>query len=794
MQQQAAATEGITFTATTNSPATRGEFVNVDGSYVPFWSSDPGDDEEDKISVFSNLTMKEDAANNWASTAATYKATKSQRRGEFTGNSVTDILTFASGVKADNPAQFLTIFPAGSYTLTSSGAAQSTTVAFGSSANQINLAAQTQTNTKGAGVFSSNVMYSATTGYPRTGEYGETIAGVGENLNLNFNYVLSGIAFSFKNVKNDDVDYTTYLGNMKSISLTSLGKPNADGTYPTPAEGINKFIPSGTDAGVTVTATYNAQTLQIAADHKINMGDAAVAAASTATVTMDETAGANAGLAWDDKAHAYLMVAPVERTEAEGFKVIYAFANTSFSATFPTSKSWPVGMFTNFPALDIESYPYFLTHETVASQDVYTLVVNKDGLAKAIENGNVEWDINGDGDITDGGSGIDEVVAVADIDNVVINGDMSEADWTALVGFTGIVELTLNDVTTIPAGGFAGLDATKVKKLNLPKVTTIDPNFRGTNTTPAFSILTNLNLASYDFPSNDINAIFFNEDVAGELKTLDISAVTSMAPTFNVNRTLKFEGYNVLRSVKLNAEKVVASQNAFDDCTALETVEGVLDLTGASYAFRNAGSSAASGKELAKVNVTSSVLPAHAFNGASHVKEILVGGKQIVPTEIGAYALASTAVEYMDLSKATTIGQGALALSKYTGVVKGNDLVEINVATLEDCILQSTNVVNVRFNNATLVNGRIFYNAKALQQVEFVKAFTIGEKVYDASVFTWDGTFGTTPANIDLFINAEQDYLSEDGKSLTFGYVKADGKPDTTNKQVFTFGQVVVSE
>ena len=176
------------------------------------------------------------------------------------------------------------------------------------------------------------------------------------------------------------------------------------------------------------------------------------------------------------------------------------------------------------------------------------------------------------------------------------------------------------------------------------------------------------------------------------------------------------------------------------------------------------------------------------------MKEILVGGKQIVPTEIGAYALASTAVEYMDLSKATTIGQGALALSKYTGVVKDNDLVEINVATLEDCILQSTNVVNVRFNNATLVNGRIFYNAKALQQVEFVKAFTIGEKVYDASVFTWDGTFGTTPANIDLFINAEQDYLSEDGKSLTFGYVKADGKPDTTNKQVFTFGQVVVSE
>ena len=53
MQQQAAATEGITFTATTNSPATRGEFVNVDGSYVPFWSSDPGATGEDKISVFS---------------------------------------------------------------------------------------------------------------------------------------------------------------------------------------------------------------------------------------------------------------------------------------------------------------------------------------------------------------------------------------------------------------------------------------------------------------------------------------------------------------------------------------------------------------------------------------------------------------------------------------------------------------------------------------------------------------------------------------------------------------------
>ena len=306
--------------------------------------------------------MKESAANNWGTTAATYKATKSQRRGEFTGNSETDILTFAENVSAENPAQFLTIFPAGVSTFTP--ASTSATVAFGSSTNQINLAEQNQTNTKGAGVFSSNVMYSATTGYPHTGEYGETIAGVGENLNLNFNYVLSGIAFSFKNVKNDDVDYTTYLGNMKSISFKSLDKPGTDGKYPTPAVDVNDFIPAGTDAGVTVTAAYNAQTLQMAADHEINMGDDA---AAEAKVTIDATKGANTGLAWDDDAHAYLMVAPVERTAAEGFQVIYTFANTSFTATLPTSKSWPAGMFTNFPALDIESYPYFLTYEKVSN-------------------------------------------------------------------------------------------------------------------------------------------------------------------------------------------------------------------------------------------------------------------------------------------------------------------------------------------------------------------------------------------------------------------------------------------
>ena len=432
---------------------------------------------------------------------------------------------------------------------------------------------------------------------------------------------------------------------------------------------------------------------------------------------------------------------------------------------------------------------------TLSSNDVYTLVVNKDGLAKAIKNGNVEWDIDGDGEIKTktGGGSIDEVVAVADIDNVVINGDMSAADWIALAGFTGIIELTLNDVTTIPANGFAGLTATTVKKLNLPKVITIDPNFRGQATSKAFSALTDLNLASYQFPTDAINAVFFNEDVAGELVTLDISGVTSMAPDFNVNRTLRFQDYTALTTVKANPTKVVASQYAFDGCTALESITGVFDLGNASYAFRNAGNAASGTDKLTKVNVATDVIPANAFQGASNVKEILLDGKQVAPTTIGEYALAGTAIEYMDLSKATTIGQSALAnTSSYKGVEKNNPLVEINAVVLEDCILQGTSVINVRFNNATKLNGNIFNAVLTLSQVKFVKAFTIDKKLASGT-FTWNDAFGSNVGDIDLFINPEQEYLSADGTSLVFPYYNDKGEVDSSKAAAtYKFGQVTL--
>lgn len=779
MQQQAAATEGITFTATTNSPATRGEFVNVDGGYVPFWSSDPGTDGEDKIRIFSTLTDKQ-YGEGWNSTdyGVVYKATKSQRRGEFTGINEDNILNFIEGVGEDKPAQFIAIFPStlndgGTSALTPNSTTGVVTYKAALSSSVINLAAQTQKNTKGAGIFSNNIMYSATTGYPRTGEYGESIAGVGENLNLNFNYVFSGVAFRTLNVD----DYVKYFGNLKTVTLESVGEPKSDGTYD--ATKVSKFIPgkTSTNPSLTVTVKTDLETREIlSTEATLGMGDNA---SSKATVTMKD----NDGLEWSDDARAYMMVAPIKRTAAEAFRVVYEFANIKFTTEpIATSNSWTEGVFNNFPALDIESYPYLLVKD--ANTNVYTLIVNKNGLAKALTNGKVDWDFDGDGEIADDGS---ESIAPANIANVIINGDMGTADWTAFQAFTGVAELTLNDVTTIPANGFAGLSATTVNVLNLPEVTEIAENFRGTTGT-AFTVLTDLNLASYEFPEDAINVMFFNNGTKGSLANLDISGVTSMAPTFNVNRTLKFEGYTLLKTVKANPTKVDASQNAFDGCIALESVTGVFDLTKASYAFRNAGNAAA---KLTKVNVATDIIPANAFYGASNVKEILLNGKQVAPTTIGEYALAGTAIEYMDLSKATTIGKNALAgTSSYKGVEKNNPLVEINAAVLEDCILQGTSVVNVRFNNATQLNGNVFANVTTLGQVEFVKAFTIAKKV--KSEFQWYETFGKTPSNIDLFLNAEQEYLSADGKSLVFPYYTTAGKEDTTNDPVtFTFGQVM---
>lgn len=788
IQQQGVA-QGITFTATTNEVATRGEILDTEEGYAPFWSADPGTNGEDKIKIFSTLTNKNSGATwNSVDAGATYKATKSQRRGEFTGINETNILNFDASVDETNPAQFLAVFPS---TLTVGLVPNNPNVTANISGLP-SLGTQQQTNTKGAGVFSNNVMWSATTGYPTTGAYGESKNGVGENLNLAFNYVYAGIAFRTENVKNDDVDYTPYFGKLEYVELKSDGEYNAEGEKVTTGKAAVNFVP-GTDASLTLAVTSD-ETRALTVKPTFKMGTASAAASAKVELGTD-------GLDWSDEARAYMFVAPVEREYTEGFIATYKFENITFTETITGSMNWNAGRIVKFPALDINSYDYLVTTDG-------TLIINRGTIAATMTSGNnpsIKWPIGRPDTQTS------EDVAVSSIKNVIINNVVSEADFANLAKFTALETLEMTEQTTIYANALAAR-ATNITKLVLPKVTVIDEDFvagqAGTN--HALAALKELDLQSYQFPSTPINYLLFNGMETASNNTLEkvnMKAVTDMTAEFDMNRTIAFEGFTKLANVVLNENEVIVSQKAFKGCTNLVSVSGKLDLEAANAveAFMNAGSAVTFvptdlSKTFSTVNVTSTDIPARAFYNAKNMVNILMGGKQVVPTYVGTQAFQQAEqLVSMDLSQAAEIGENAFAgATNYVGV-SGQTRLDVAAAEIESGILAGTKVVNVYFTNATKVNGPIFYTdlngnaaggeryADALTQVEFAKVFTPATLPAGG----WDNAFGKKANEVDLFIQSGQSgYDRDNANVLSLPEIQGSGAAATQITNDITFKSI----
>ena len=791
IQQQGVA-QGITFTATTNEVATRGEILDTEEGYAPFWSADPGTNGEDKIKIFSTLTNKNSGATwNSADAGATYKATKSQRRGEFTGIDETNILNFDASVDETNPAQFLAVFPS---TLTVRLVPNNPNVTANIS-GWPSLGTQRQTNTKGAGVFSNNVMWSATTGYPTTGEYGESKNGVGENLNLAFNYVYAGIAFRTENVKNDDVDYTPYFGKLEYVELKSDGEYNAEGEKVATGKPKVNFVP-GTDASLTLAVTTD-ETRALKVEPTFKMGTTG----ATASAKVELGTG---GLDWSDEARAYMFVAPVEREYTEGFIATYKFENITFTETITGSMNWNAGRIVKFPALDINSYDYLVTTDG-------TLIINRGTIAATMTSGNnpsIKWPIGRPDTQTS------DDVAVGSIKNVIINNVVSEADFANLAKFTALETLEMTEQTTIYANALAAC-AADITKLVLPKVTVIEDGFvtaTGATAGTALSALKELDLQSYQFPSTPINYLLFNGMETASNNTLEkvnMKAVTDMTAEFDMNRTIAFEGFEKLANVVLNENKVIVSQKAFKGCTNLISVSGKLDLEAANAveAFMDAGSDASlvydaknPDKTFSTVNVTSTDIPARAFYNAKNMVNILLDGKQVVPTYVGTQAFQQAVnLKSMDLSKATEIGANAFAgATEYAGV-SGQTRLNVAAAEIESGILAGTKVVNVYFTNATKVNGPIFYTdlngndaggeryADALTQVEFAKVFTPAT----LSAGGWNNAFGKKANEVDLFIQSGQSgYDRDNANVLSLPEIQRSGMTATQITNDITFKSI----
>lgn len=776
-------TKGITFTAVDSQNATtRGEFEEVgegdNVEWLPFWSA-----ETDMINVYAtkvnNVTTPFDDDALKIANKASYKATRSERNAYFTASNEKDILDFKGNVSADAPATFLAVYPK-SVTLNADATPNwkngfNVKLGLGSAGLS---ATQKQTNTEGRGIYELNAKYAVTTGYPEA----DNKVAVGENVPLKFNRILSGLVFQTKGV--DAYTKDNVFGKLASI------KVEADGEY---KDGVKV---EATDAEGPSDLTYGANstvTISVKADGTTETQATNFTAGNT-SVTL------NLGLDWNDNARGYMIIKPVSRIDEdkkawnEGIKVTYTFENIEFSQVLETANSWNANEFIPVPALDINDYPWLVTKKTTYGDTGLTLILNEGADFSKVYNATkktVNWNWY-DATATGGEKPNKTTVSVANITRIISNIDLTDAQLATIgADFANLETIEYNVETSIPAGAFASQAAT-IKKLVMPKVTKIDANFtKKGSVQQALSALTDLNLESYTFPSTDINYLLFNgmeTATNSTLETLNMKAVKDMTAEFNENRTLAFEGFTNLKTVVMG-ENVIASQKAFKGCTALVSISGSLDLNSANAveAFMNAGKdntydAKKPTESFSSINLTSDEIPADAFNGAKNIVNVLKDGVQVVPTYIGKSAFKDAKnLQYMDLSKAATIGADAFnGATKYKGV-SGSARLDVNAATIESGILAKTAVVNVYFTNATKVNGPIFTDASALEQVEFAKKFTAAT----LGASGWKGAFGPNSTQVDLFIQNGQSYYNRDNANVL-------ALPTTSNDNSITFKSIKV--
>lgn len=755
-QQQ---TRGIAFVAGNEDVAvTKGFFTEgVEGGetvYMPFWWA-----EQDRITIIGKNIKKgypvatgtEYSAwgtSNLADQKATYKATQSQRSGVFTSVNDANMLNFLANSK--NPAEFLAIYPADDNT---NYKVSSSTAGTFEVKGLKNLTAQTQTDTLGGGIYNNMLKWDYVTAMPE-----ESYDAVGEKIELNFQREFSGIVFKTANAER----YTkggaeSIFGNLMTVEA-KLGQYQSDAFVQTgvPALAYDKdnaalTIKVPTAQGEVETSTFNAGTVT---DNKYK----------TVMLTMNDASG----LAWSDGARAYMVVLPIKLASVEKpiLKVTYTFDNITFETEYPmTQKDWEKGKFYNVPELDINKYDYLLTDKKTSNDR--TLIVNRGNFSSVFDaNGNVIWPIGGS-----------TGVAKSEIGTIIVAKDVvvTENDVKGLSNFTNLTSVEMPQVTNLPDGTFTATQAPNLKTIVMPAVTAVGEKFAGA----ALTALENLDLAAYPFDKENVNKLFFNENNKGTLKTLNISGVSSMTPSFGVERTLSFQGYGKLEEVTVQ-DGVDVCANAFNGCTELEEVNGIVDLLNGTSAFEGC-------ENLAVIKINGTEIPARAFYRCKKLTQILNNGEQVIPTKIGEYAFGGVAAEaspanlYMDLKNATEIGNNAFLNSSLTSGKQGSRILTVGATSVKNNAFNGTKVQMVQFLNAESIEDGALAGTTALIQVKFLKPFK------------YVGAIGSTPSanifggsrtgnSVYLFVCSDQTGWSGTTLTLTNG----------SNSQTYKFKNITI--
>ena len=778
--QQTQQESGIVFTTGDDAVATRGEYLDENGVYYPFWTA-----EKDLISVFSaGTTSTSTGDNTWTDATeftgslVTYKATRSERNAYFTGNEPSNVLDF-KGVSESVPAKFVAFFPsledATGVTFTTNTASKVTTdkVIIGLPT----IWNQTQENVSGQSIYSLIAKYAVANGYAQT----SSIAAVGENINLQFTRLNPAIVYQTKGLD----AYAEDFGNLKTIKLESAGVLDKDGKA-----NKDNFTPiSQKDVQLTLT---------IKSDEDGNITD------TKAELSENKGSGNNItlklkddnGLAWSDDARAYMAIANVERVDKDGnpytekMVVTYTFENITIKEEVETSNSWVAPDFYEYKTLDVNAYPYLIFNNTkgyeatTGTKGAYTVLLNSGKLSQI-------FDKNGDVKLLDG--------TTTDADNikkVIAKPALTAEDFAALCKLTKVQQVILEAQTSVPAKAFDGLK--EIVKLEMPKVTSIDKDFMGKGD---LKKLQYLNLASYKFDGNGGNptvaatvnqALFANKintKPADAIDYVDMSALEDMTPIFGYPEAqLSFKDCVDLDSVKVNNLKL--RSNSFSGCTSLVKVNGSVDVSEGYAAFQGCNNSYTSGFDIAAttnktnklytITLSNTEIAEDAFNGCTYLSDIKMGGKQVAPTSIGNRAFQDVlALQYMDLSKAATIGKQAFKNAKnYVGTSKTNDIITVIVPKIMSESFANTGISKIEFTQATSFENSFLSGSEKVVHVKFVKPFEVtGSTVWAKDLFGPDpDTNGTT--NVTFFYAEGQKYLN--GRTLSLPYKSGNSTKYTT--------------
>lgn len=686
-----------------------------------------------------------DAPADWTAEAkAIYKATRSEGVGYFTAaDNDKMIWPKADGAGGYLAPEFVYVWPS-----TTIVAANAST--HGLDATLPDITSQDQIEKDG----SSTMKYAFMTGSKTVdaSQIKDYTAGSDLLIDIKLERKLPLLGFFFQGY-----DAATF-GVLQKVKLESLGEIKDNGEVDTSKLSVLNY---GTDATwnlneTDVTKAYTVGTTSTANSVELNIN------------------GGTTGLTWGNGRDftAFMTVNAVDRSKmknGERMKITYTFANTTITREITVTASWELGH--HFYAKDVSgANGYDLLSAS------YILFPGSNSLQlNPTFKGSIESIVNE--------GKIDGSKTPAQITKIVSNVALADADFTYIgKNFTTLVDLTLNENTSIPAFEIPSASSS-ITNLVAPKVTTIDEGaFRdeskGADDDDAYKLaLTNCVLPSYPFLNVKLAKGLLKP---ASLLTADLSSVAVISSKFPAEG-LSLQGFTALTNVVVKADVQVGTK-AFDGCAQLASI--AFPMNSANPKMTLIGNYAFSGcAKLPAVTISNTSIPAGTFNGC----KVLVAvndpenkAVKIAPTAIGESAFKETAITDIDLSNAVTIEANAFnGCAKLVGTkdaVKGINVLNVDkITTLNASVFEGcTGLKYVGFANVETVYTD-FLKGTTCQEISFEKVIKVGGTTFAST------SFGTVTGTV-LFVNGGQKGIVD--KTLTLSYTD---ESSITKTQNFTF-------